>query len=859
MLPRLVGLLAWASAWVGISTAVDRRAVADEPRRKPSVILIVADDLGHAELGCYGQRKIRTPRIDRMAAEGLRFTRFYAGSPVCAPSRCSLLTGKHGGHAWIRDNREMPRPPSNDEFSGQVPLPDREFTLAELFRRRSYATAAIGKWGLGTPGSEGDPQRQGFDHFFGYYCQRHAHNHYPRYLYRDGKQVPLEGNPGGPVGRQYSHDLFESEALAFLDAQKERPFFLYLPVTVPHVAIQVPEDSLAEYRGQWDDPSYLGGKGYQPHPSPRAGYAAMVTRLDRTVGRILDRLRSLGRDRDTLVLFTSDNGPTHDGVGGSDSAFFESAGALRGLKGSVYEGGLRVPLIAWWPGTIRPGRVTERPGYFPDLLPTLQALLFAGDRIPDSVDGISLAPTLLGEPAKQRPHPPMYWEFAGYGGQQAVLVDEWKGLRRDILKGNRTIELYSLKQDPGERRDVAAEHPEVVARIASIMSKEHSDSGLFPMPAISGLGLNDRPGRPSNAETPGRLVKDVYGVGIVGNCCTHGAGLCAMFRARSDTKVVAAFESGPRRGRELQQAVGMPLSPSADAVINDPAVDILAIACDPCDKAAMVEKAARAGKAIFLNKPPCDSLDAARRIVDAVRTHRVWLVHDIPMIRSVPVFARLLDDMRRRPHGRVMGYHHLFGMNFDPSFDLKAAWPERLDSASKSGGGELTNMGCYAIDYAVTLLGRPRAVTAKWRKEWDVYRQADVEHFGQVLLDYGEFFALLEAGKQQLAGPSRHSNALTINFEHTTLSIDAGANQVAVNHVPQDWQQFVRGAAARNSVSQLLDALRNGVPPDPGVDTILDSTEVLMAAYESIVQDGRIVRLPLERGDNPLTRTTRNH
>ena len=235
--------------------------------RKPNVILIVADDLGHAELGCYGQEKIRTPRLDRMAAEGMRFTRFYAGSPVCAPSRCCLMTGKHGGHAWIRDNRDAPASLSREEFPGQVPLPDREVTLAELFKRQGYATACIGKWGLGPVGSEGDPQRQGFDHFFGYYCQGHAHNHYPRYLYRDGRKVELAGNPGGATGRQYSHDLFEAEALAFLDAHKDQPFFLYLPFTVPHVAIQVPEDSLAEYRGRWDDPPYRGDRGYQPHPA----------------------------------------------------------------------------------------------------------------------------------------------------------------------------------------------------------------------------------------------------------------------------------------------------------------------------------------------------------------------------------------------------------------------------------------------------------------------------------------------------------------------------------------------------------------------------------------------------------------
>ncbi len=509
--------------------------------RKPNVILIVADDLGYSELGCYGQRKIRTPRLDRMAAEGLRFTRFYAGSPVCAPSRCTLLTGKHGGHAWVRDNRELPKSHPRDEFSGQTPLPDSEFTLAELFKTQGYATTAIGKWGLGPPGSEGDPQKQGFDHFFGYYCQRHAHNHYPRYLYRDAAEVPLEGNPGGAVGRQYSHDLFESEALGFLDAHQDRPFFLYLPVTIPHLAIQVPEDSLAEYQGRWEDPPYRGGKGYQPHETPRAAYAAMVSRLDRTVGRILDRLRELGLDRDTLVLFTSDNGPTHDGVGGSDSAFFESAGALRGLKGSVYEGGIRVPLIAWWPGVIRPGTTTDVPCYFPDLLPTLKELIVPDGRIPGPIDGISLAPTFLSQPAGQVAHEVMVWEFAGYGGQQAVLLDDWKGVRRDIHKGKGAIELYAIGQDPGERQDLAAKHPEIVRRIAAIMREQHTESKLFPLAMPGDVGGRQSGASPPAASTRKRLVKDVHGVGIVGNCCTHGAGLCGMFQARSDTKVIAAF------------------------------------------------------------------------------------------------------------------------------------------------------------------------------------------------------------------------------------------------------------------------------------------------------------------------------
>ncbi len=350
-----------------------------------------------------------------------------------------------------------------------------------------------------------------------------------------------------------------------------------------------------------------------------------------------------------------------------------------------------------------------------------------------------------------------------------------------------------------------------------------------------------------------RLVKDVYGIGVAGNCCTHGAGICAMFKGRSDTRVVAAFEQHSPRAQELADALGKPLAESYDAVIQDPAVDIVAVTCDPCDKAAMVEKAARAGKPIFLNKPPCDSLEAARRIARAVAEHKVWLVHDIPMVRSVPVFARLLEEIRTPSYGKVLGYHHLFGMNFDPSFDLKRTWPERLDPPQKSGGGEMTNMGCYAIDYAVALFGSPRAVTAKWRKEWDVYRDANVENFGQIVLDYGPFFAFLEVGKQQLPAPSRHSNVMTINFEHRTVVIDASAQLVAVNHVPVDWQQFSRGARAVGSVEQLLAALREGVPPTSNAQSVVAATEVLMAAYRSIVEN-RTITLPLALGENPLSR-----
>jgi predicted dehydrogenase len=343
----------------------------------------------------------------------------------------------------------------------------------------------------------------------------------------------------------------------------------------------------------------------------------------------------------------------------------------------------------------------------------------------------------------------------------------------------------------------------------------------------------------------------VYGVGILGNCCTHGAGVCSMFKARPETRVLAAYEKNPRRASELQEALGSPLAESYEAVIQNPSIEIVAVTCDPRDKAAMVEKAAAAGKHIFLNKPFCDSLDSARRIAAAVETHRVVLVHDIPMVRVVPVYARLLEEVRAGKHGKVMGYHHLFGMNFPMDFDLKTVWPERLDPPEKSGGGEMTNMGCYAIDYAVSLFGKPKTVTAKWRKTWDVYREADVENFGQIVLDYGDFFAFLETGKQQLEGESRNSNSVTLNFEHETLHIDASAEVVTVNHAPRDYRAFAEGATVTGPVEQLIAGIESGIPPTSNIETALAATETLMAAYHSILEN-RTVELPLPSGENPL-------
>jgi arylsulfatase len=438
----------------------------------PNLIFILGDDLGRCELGCYGQKKIRTPNIDRLAAEGMRFTQAYSGNAVCAPSRCVLMTGRHPGHAAIRDNREV-------KPEGQHPIPDGAVTVAELLKARGYATGIVGKWGLGSPGSEGDPLRQGFDFFFGYNCQRHAHNFYPAYLWRNDQKVALEGNDGkSATGKQYSHDLAEKEGLDFIRSRKDKPFFLFMAFTLPHLALQVPEDSLAEYLGQWDDPPYRGGKGYQPHPAPRAAYAAMVSRLDRSVGRVTALLKELGLEENTLVLFSSDNGPTHGGVGGSDSEFFSSAGPFRGLKGSLYEGGIRVPLIARWPGKVRAGSVSDLPCAFQDVLPTFCEI--SGAEVPKGTDGISILPALLGkEGQKRREH--LYWEFPGYGGQQAVRWGDWKGVRQNTNKGSLEVQLYNLADDVRESKDVAAANPEVVARITKIMAEDRVPSDVFPL------------------------------------------------------------------------------------------------------------------------------------------------------------------------------------------------------------------------------------------------------------------------------------------------------------------------------------------------------------------------------------------
>ena len=490
--------------------AADAPKPAVTSARPPNVVFFLADDLGLGDLSCYGQQRFRTPNIDRLAAEGMKLTVHYAGNAVCAPSRAVFMTGLHPGHALIRNNKEM-----RQQFGeGQYPLPPDTVTLPKLLKQAGYTTGAFGKWGLGGPGSTGEPLKQGIDRFFGYNCQAVAHNYYPTYLWDDDKKVPLDNPPFAAhqklpagadptkpqsyaqyAGKQYAPDLIGQQAVRFVRDNKDKPFFLYYPTTVPHLALQVPEDSLAEYAGKLPDEPYAGGR-YLPHRTPRAAYAAMVTRMDREVGRLLDTLKELGLDEQTIVVFSSDNGPLYDQLGGTDTDFFNSARGLRGRKGSLYEGGVRVPGLVRWPGKIAPGSTSDRVSGFEDWLPTLLELTGQADKTPKGVDGVSLAPTLLGKPQPERPF--LYREFPAYGGQQSVRAGNWKAVRQNLNPAPRQqqrqpfqpggIELYDLAKDPNETADVAAQNPEVVARLTALMKEQHVPNADFPIRGLDGEG-----------------------------------------------------------------------------------------------------------------------------------------------------------------------------------------------------------------------------------------------------------------------------------------------------------------------------------------------------------------------------------
>jgi len=452
----------------------------------PNIIYILADDLGYGDLSCYGQERFSTPHLDQLAEEGIRFTRHYSGSTVCAPSRSVLMTGLHTGHTPVRGNQEV-------QPEGQWPLADQVVTLAELLKEAGYVTGAFGKWGLGFPGSEGDPVNQGFDQFFGYNCQRYAHRYYPEYLWENQKKVFLPGNDWTRT-ETYAPDVIQERALEFIRAHRDSTFFAYLPIVIPHAELIVPDDDIfRSYVGKYPEVPYVGRPGadygpdmvigmYCSQEHPHATFAAMVSRIDRYVGEIVQVLEELGIAENTLIMFTSDNGPHEEG--GADPEFFNSSGGLRGVKRDLYEGGVRVPFIVSWPGTIEKGRTSRHISAFWDVLPTLSDLTGFGVQ---QSDGISFLPELLGE--EQESHEFLYWEFHERGGKQAILADPWKAVRLQVGKHpDGPLELYNLDSDPFEEHDVASAHPDLVEKFARMMEEERVPSAKFSfgMPTYSG-------------------------------------------------------------------------------------------------------------------------------------------------------------------------------------------------------------------------------------------------------------------------------------------------------------------------------------------------------------------------------------
>jgi arylsulfatase A-like enzyme len=453
----------------------DRNAPRQAP---PNIIFILADDLGYGDLGSYGQEKLETPHLDALAAGGMRFTQHYAGSTVCAPSRSALMSGLHTGHTFVRGNKEV-------KPEGQYPIADSVYTLAESLASAGYVTGAFGKWGLGFPGSEGDPLAQGFDRFFGYNCQRLAHNYYPGHLWDDDERMLLGDNDNAGTGT-YAPQLIQEQTLDFLEKNADTSFFLYVPAIIPHAELIVPDSTLERFVGRLEEGEPFKGaepgeRGYRTgrytsQEHPHAAFAAMIDVLDRQVGEIVNKVEELGIAENTLIVFTSDNGPHLEG--GADPDFFDSNGPLRGYKRDLYEGGIRVPMIAYWPGTVAAGSESEHVSAFWDFFPTFAEL--TGSPRPPETDGISMLPTLTGKGTQEK-HDYLYWEFHEKGGRQAVRRGKWKGVRYDVNKSgtDRPIELYDLSVDPGETTDLATTHPEVAAELSELMQTARTPSAIF--------------------------------------------------------------------------------------------------------------------------------------------------------------------------------------------------------------------------------------------------------------------------------------------------------------------------------------------------------------------------------------------
>jgi len=444
---------------------------------RPNIIYILADDLGYGDLGVYGQKKFKTPNIDKLAAQGMLFTQHYSGGTVCAPSRSALMTGMHTGHTVVRGNKEV-RP------EGQHPIPDETYTIAEVLKKKGYTTGAFGKWGLGFPGSEGDPTNQGFDTFYGYNCQRIGHNYYPYHLWSNNDSIVLPENSDKKDGA-YGPELIHEQTLKFIDDNKDRPFFLFVPSIIPHAELAAPEAYMKKHRGKYppekayegvdDGPNFNLGP-YRSQEETHAAFAAMINILDDQVGEIMAKVKDLGLAKNTIIIFTSDNGPHIEG--GADPEYFDSNGPLKGTKRDLYEGGIRVPMIASWPGSISPNSKADHVSAFWDIFPTFSEIVEA--ETPSDIDGVSFLPTLLGKNADQKEHEYLYWEFHEKGGRQAVRKGKWKAVRYGVFENpDSPLGLYDLEKDIGEENNIASEHADIVADMETILKTARTPSEIF--------------------------------------------------------------------------------------------------------------------------------------------------------------------------------------------------------------------------------------------------------------------------------------------------------------------------------------------------------------------------------------------
>ena len=446
-------------------------------QKQPNIVLIMADDLGIGDLGSYGQIKISTPRIDELAKKGTRFTNFYAGTSVCAPSRSALMTGQHTGHTFVRGNKEI-------EPEGQQPLADSVITMAMSLQKAGYTTGAFGKWGLGMVGTSGDPNKKGFNEFYGYNCQRHSHRYYPTHLWHNSRGIELAGNDLTSKVH-YAPELIQEKTLAFIETNKNRPFFLFVPTVLPHAELAGPDDAFYEkYKNTFPETPHKGNDygpkatiaGYASVEKPRATYAAMVSRMDHYVGQIVDKLRELDLLDNTIIMFTSDNGAHREG--GADPMFFNSTAGLRGYKRDLYEGGIRTPFIVSWPSKIKSNKTVNHPAAFWDIMPTIVEL--SGNTMDSYTDGISFLPTLLGN-GKQKKHEYLYWEFHEDGGRQAVLVDNWKLIKLKAKSKQPIFELYNIKKDPKESHNLINQHPKIAKKLNKQLEAAHKESVVFPL------------------------------------------------------------------------------------------------------------------------------------------------------------------------------------------------------------------------------------------------------------------------------------------------------------------------------------------------------------------------------------------